>query len=64
MSIPDIYNLWYIRGAPQDPTYHPEPESSQAGGINEARFYWDGLTDLGREVPVPVVAVQAQQLGR
>lgn len=51
MSIPDIYNLWYIRGAPQDPTYHPEGESSQASGINGARFYWDGLTDLGVKFP-------------
>lgn len=40
MSVPDIYNLWYIRGAPQHATYHPEPESGQASGINGARFYW------------------------
>ncbi|WCO65028.1 DUF4214 domain-containing protein [Iamia majanohamensis] len=40
MSVPDIYNLWYIRGAPQNGTYHPEPESDQAGGLNGARFYW------------------------
>lgn len=40
MSVPDIYNLWYIRGAPQHPTLHPEPESSQAAGYNGARFYW------------------------
>jgi lysophospholipase L1-like esterase len=39
-SVPDIYNLWYIRGAPQSPTYHPEPESDQAGGANGARFFW------------------------
>jgi len=51
MSIPDIYNLWYIRGAIQDPTYHPEPESDQASGINGARFYWDGLTGLGVKFP-------------
>ena len=51
MSVPDIYNLWYIRGAPQDATYHPEPESSQATGINGARFYWDGLTGLGVKFP-------------
>ena len=30
MSVPDIYNLWYIRGAPQNSTYHPESESGQA----------------------------------
>jgi len=40
MSVPDIYNLWYIRGAPQNATYHPEPESGQAGGLNGARLYW------------------------
>ncbi|HEX7132259.1 MAG TPA: SGNH/GDSL hydrolase family protein, partial [Iamia sp.] len=40
MSVPDIYNLWYIRGAPQNGTYHPEPESDQANGLNGARFYW------------------------
>jgi lysophospholipase L1-like esterase len=51
MSVPDIYNLWYIRGAKQDAVYHPEPESNQATGINGARFYWDGLTDLGVKFP-------------
>ncbi len=51
MSVPDIYNLWYIRGAPQNSTYHPEPESGQASGINGARFYWDGLTGLGVKFP-------------
>lgn len=40
MSVPDIYNLWYIRGAPQNATYHPEPQSDQASGLNGARFYW------------------------
>ncbi len=40
MSVPDIYNLWYIRGAPQNATYHPEPESDQANALNGARFYW------------------------
>jgi len=40
MSVPDIYNLWYIRGAPQNGTYHPEPESDQSSGYNGARFYW------------------------
>lgn len=40
MSVPDIYNLWYIRGAPQNGTHHPEPESDQANGLNGARFYW------------------------
>jgi lysophospholipase L1-like esterase len=40
MSVPDIYNLWYIRGAPRNDTYHPEPESDQANGLNGARFYW------------------------
>jgi lysophospholipase L1-like esterase len=51
MSVPDIYNLWYIRGAPQNSTYHPEPESGQASGINGARFYWDGLTSIGVKFP-------------
>ncbi len=51
MSVPDIYNLWYIRGAPQNSTYHPESQSSQASGINGARFYWDGLTPLGVKFP-------------
>lgn len=51
MSIPDIYNLWYIRGAAQHPSLHPEPASDQAGGINGARFYWDGLTELGVKFP-------------
>jgi lysophospholipase L1-like esterase len=44
MSVPDIYNLWYIRGAPQNSTYHPESESDQASSppyYNGARFYWD-----------------------
>lgn len=50
MSVPDIYNLWYIRGAAQSATYHPEPESSQAGGINGARFYW-GFDLFGAEFP-------------
>ena len=40
LSVPDIYNLWYIRGAPQNATYHPESESDQAGGLNGARTYW------------------------
>lgn len=51
MSVPDIYNLWYIRGAPQNATYHPEPQSGQASGINGARFYWDGLTAVGVKFP-------------
>jgi len=51
MSVPDIYNLWYIRGAPQNSTYHPESESGQASGINGARFYWDGLTSIGVKFP-------------
>jgi len=51
MSVPDIYNLWYIRGAPQNSTYHPESESGQASGINGARFYWDGLTPIGVKFP-------------
>lgn len=51
MSVPDIYNLWYIRGAPQNATYHPEAESGQASGINGARFYWDGLTAVGVKFP-------------
>ncbi len=51
MSVPDIYNLWYIRGAPQHATYHPEPQSGQATGINGARFYWDGLTAIGVKFP-------------
>ncbi|MCU1369201.1 MAG: lipolytic protein family [Ilumatobacteraceae bacterium] len=51
MSVPDIYNLWYIRGAPQNSTYHPESESGQATGINGARFYWDGLTAVGVKFP-------------
>lgn len=51
MSVPDIYNLWYIRGAPQNNTYHPESESGQASGINGARFYWDGLTAVGVKFP-------------
>ncbi|MCB1040043.1 MAG: DUF4214 domain-containing protein [Acidimicrobiales bacterium] len=50
MSVPDIYNLWYIRGAPQNSTYHPEPESSQASGINGARFYW-GFDVFGFQFP-------------
>lgn len=50
MSVPDIYNLWYIRGAPQNATYHPEPQSGQASGINGARFYW-GFDVFGVEFP-------------
>lgn len=50
LSVPDIYNLWYIRGAPQNATYHPEPESGQASGINGARFYW-GFDVFGVEFP-------------
>jgi hypothetical protein len=33
-SVPDIYNLWYIRGAPNPPNPH---QSNQAG---QARLYW------------------------
>lgn len=50
MSVPDIYNLWYIRGAPQNATYHPEPQSGQATGLNGARFYW-GFDVFGAEFP-------------
>lgn len=36
-SVPDIYNLWYLRGAPNPPNSQP---SSRAG---TARVYWDTL---------------------
>jgi len=36
-SIPDIYNLWYLRGAPNPPNSQP---SSRAG---TARLFWDTL---------------------
>jgi|688.fasta_scaffold20121_4 lysophospholipase L1-like esterase len=40
-SIPDIYNLWYLRGAPNP----PNPVTSGNAGI--ARTFWDnGLIDI------------------
>ena len=36
-SVPDIYNLWYLRGAPNPPNSQP---SSRAG---TARVFWDTL---------------------
>jgi lysophospholipase L1-like esterase len=40
-SIPDIYNLWYLRGA--ESPYNPQP-SSRRSGLNGAHFYWDGVS--------------------
>ncbi|MBK8294426.1 MAG: SGNH/GDSL hydrolase family protein [Solirubrobacterales bacterium] len=37
-SIPDIFNLWFLRGAPNPPNSQP---SSRAG---TARFFWDTLS--------------------
>ncbi len=37
-SIPDIFNLWFLRGAPNPPNDQP---SSRAG---TARFFWDTLS--------------------
>ena len=37
-SIPDIYNLWYLRGAPNP----PNPVTS--GNAGTARLFWDGLS--------------------
>ena len=43
-SIPDIYNLWYIRGA--ESPYNPNP-SPRRSGLNGAHFYWDNpLVDI------------------
>jgi lysophospholipase L1-like esterase len=43
-SIPDVYNLWYIRGA--ESPYNPNP-SSRRSGLNGAHFYWDNpLVDI------------------
>lgn len=39
-SIPDIYNLWYLRGAPNPPNPN---QSSRAG---TARLFWGGLFGL------------------
>lgn len=38
-SIPDIYNLWYLRGAPNPPNPNT---SSKATGIVGARTFWSG----------------------
>jgi uncharacterized repeat protein (TIGR01451 family) len=40
-TIPDIYNLWYIRGA--ESPYNPNP-SGRRSGLNGSHFYWDGLS--------------------
>ena len=45
-SIPDIYNLWFIRGAPESVNPHVSDQVDQAG---RARFFWDNF--LGFEVP-------------
>ena len=37
-SIPDVYNLWYIRGANSSINPHVADQTGQAG---QARFYWD-----------------------
>jgi lysophospholipase L1-like esterase len=37
-SIPDIYNLWYLRGAEQP--YNPNP-SGRRGGLTGAHAFWD-----------------------
>lgn len=43
-SIPDIYNLWYLRGAPSSVNPHVAEDTGQAG---QARLYWDnGLIDV------------------
>jgi len=37
-SIPDIYNLWYLRGAPSSINPHVADQTDQA---DAARFFWD-----------------------
>ena len=37
-SVPDIYNLWYIRGAPSSVNPYVADQTGQAG---QARLYWD-----------------------
>lgn len=39
-SVPDIYNLWYVRGAPNP----PNPNTSPNAGT--ARFFWSGALGL------------------
>ncbi|MCB1018193.1 MAG: carboxypeptidase regulatory-like domain-containing protein, partial [Acidimicrobiales bacterium] len=45
-SIPDIYNLWFIRGAPESVNPYVSDQVDQAG---RARFFWDNFLDI--EVP-------------
>ena len=40
-SIPDIYNLWFIRGAPSSINPNVADQTGQAGA---ARFFWDNPT--------------------
>lgn len=45
-SIPDIYNLWFIRGAPESVNPYVSDQVDQAG---RAQFFWDNFLDI--EVP-------------
>ncbi|HYF45198.1 MAG TPA: SGNH/GDSL hydrolase family protein, partial [Acidimicrobiales bacterium] len=43
-GVPDIYNLWYLRGAPSSVNPHVADETGQEG---QARLYWDNpLVDI------------------
>ena len=37
-SVPDVYNLWYLRGAPSSVNPHVADQTGQEG---QARLYWD-----------------------
>ena len=45
-SIPDIYNLWFLRGAPESVNPYVSDQVDQAG---RARFFWDNFLNI--EVP-------------
>jgi len=61
-SIPDIYNLWYLRGAPNPPNPNTSPKAT---GLVGARTFWSGTVigiQLG-EFPCQSLLRDATSLG-
>jgi len=56
-SIPDIYNLWFIRGAPSSVNPYVSDQKHQEG---RARFFWDNFLDI--EVPCQSLLSDPQSL--
>lgn len=46
-SVPDIYNLWFLRGAPASRS--TPTSATRSGQAGEARFFWDNFLNI--EVP-------------